>query len=305
MTDPLRRLDERFVPRLARFFNELIPPAPEPTGPLPVILRLRRVDDRFTQRGPLALIREIPQFGALLIAAIVLASGVTAGIRNADRQAREGTTEQGEAPAGDSRTAIGPQIGDAVPEYIGETQRRLGAAFVGEPDAQVVAVVQLDAYRTAKQVDALLGGRARVRRLFYRIPVPLPATSPDELEVQKDFVGESSGVFRRIIASHQEEIRNLTSMIATNDHDPVQKKEDESRLADFKRQVAALDGGDCACIYGVLVETRLQVLVDLSDRLGIRAIDISVPKAAVEDYQNYTALLPEEKVTVTAGNQEG
>ncbi|MDQ6650205.1 MAG: hypothetical protein M3Z02_08830, partial [Actinomycetota bacterium] len=39
---------------------------------------LRRLDDRFAARGPLALLRDVPQLGLLVIAAIFLAASALA-----------------------------------------------------------------------------------------------------------------------------------------------------------------------------------------------------------------------------------
>ena len=303
MTGPLRRLDERLVPRLAEFFDRLIPRPPEPTGPLPIILRLRRLDDRWTQRGPLALMREVPQLGALAIAALVLASGITAASRNnpANRPGAAPGTEQSDLPAnGDDRLQIGPQIGDSVDAYVQEARERVTSSATGEPDAGAVAVVTFGQYRTPQQVRDL-AGEAAVVRILYRVPLPLPETEPLEAAVA-DVVLDSKKEFVRRALRLEAEIGNLQSVIDTNDHDPVQKEADIKEQELLRRQVRHLRG-DCACIYAVVVETKMKYLLELLAKPGIRVVDVSAPNARLGDYEDYDAVLPEEKVTVTGGNQ--
>ena len=307
MTSKLRRLDDRLVPALAAFFDRLIPRPPPPTGPLPVILRLRRVDDRWTRRGVLALVREVPQLGAVAVAALVLTNGIVVANRNAAQQrAAQNGTEQGGGPSGengDARTELGPLIGDNVQEYVTSTRDRLQTAAAGQPDANAIAVVSFAQYRTAAQVVDLLGEGTTAIRIFYRVPVgKLSEVPPDESPVA-DILVDAKKAFVQASVPVEQEVGNLTTMIATNDHDPVQKKADEERLALFQRVLRQLKG-DCACIYAVLVQSKLRVLADLLPVDGIRAIDVSVPNARIGDYADYTGLIPEEKVTVTGGNEE-
>jgi len=304
VTDPLRRLDERIVPALAAFFDRVIPRPPEPAGPLPFILRLRRVDDRWTQRGPLALVREVPQLGALVIAALVLASGVTVanrrppgGVSGGGRQA-----EQGPGENGDSRGQIGPQIGESVAAYVDSTRQRLLNGGIGQPDGAVLAVVSFTQYRTARQIQDILGP-ATVARMFYRVPVaPLPDPMPAEIGVV-DFVKDAKKEFLRLAIQHERDAKDLQGVIETNEFDPVQREADEKER-DLHLKQARMLRGDCACIYGVLVQTKLRVLIGVVDKPGVRAVDVSVLDARIGDYDSYSALLPEEKVTVTGGNQE-
>lgn len=301
MTDPLRRLDERLVPRLAAFFDRLIPRPPEPAGPLPVILRLRRVDDRWTRNGPLAVIREVPQLGALAIAALILASGITAYNRN-DPAGRADPAAQQNGPSaeGDDRLQIGPQIGEQVDAYVREARERVTEAATGEPDAGAVAVVTFRQYRTPQQVRDLVGP-ATVVRILFRVPVPLDDAQPDEANVA-DVLLDSKKAFVTRALRLEAEIGNLQGNIDTNDHDQNQKDFDLAQQEKLRRQVRHLRG-DCACIYAVIVETKMKHTLELLNNPGIRVVDVSAPNARLGDYEDYDALLPEEKVTVTGGNQ--
>lgn len=301
MSDPLRRLDERLVPRLAGFFDRLIPRPPDPTGPLPIILRLRRVDDRWTRHGPLAIVREVPQLGALAIAALILASGITAASRNDPaRRAGSGTEQTGPSAEGDDRLQIGPQIGEQVDAYVTAARERVTNAATGEPDAGAVAVVTFAQYRTPQQVRDLVGD-ATVVRILFRVPVALDDYQPDEAAVA-DLLLDAKKAFVTRALRLETEIGNLQGNIDTNDHDPAQKEFDLAQQEKLRRQVRHLRGA-CACIYAVIVETKMKHTLELLNKPGIRVVDVSAPNARLGDYEDYDALLPEEKVTVTGGNQ--
>lgn len=299
----LRDLDDRIVPRLAEALDRvarLFPKPPEPTGPLPVILRLRRLDDRWTAAGPLAVLRDVPQLGALLIGALLLVNGVTAG----NRVDRRPGTEAAEPGAVEDLLpydgTLGPGLGEKVPAYITETKVTLRRYAPGRPDGTVIAVISFDAYRTPEQVRDIVGP-LQVRRILYRPPVKLPEGQPRQAALQ-DVVNGSKKVFARHAIEREREARNLRGVIDTNDHDPAQKAEDTKNEAIALRE-AKLLRGPCACIYGVVVRARLRLLMDALNLPGIRTIDISNVDAKLEEF-TYTALLPEEKVFHTGANQQ-
>lgn len=304
MTSPLRRLDDRLVPRLAEFFDRLIPRPPEPDGPLPVILRLRRVDDRWTQRGPLALIREVPQLGALAIAALVLASGITVANRSQPERNAGNGTEQGTPGAnGDDRLAIGPQIGDSVQAYVDSTRERMTKLAADEADESTVAVVSFGQYRTPRQVADLVGG-ATVVRIFYRASKLTLTEAPPADAGVTDLLTDAKKEFLRVAIRKEAEAAELIRVSSTiGDTDPAQKAEQQKDAALYTREAQQLRG-DCACIYAVLVQGEVATLGELLGKPGVRAVDPGVAGARIGDYESYTALLPEEKVTVTGGNQE-
>ena len=300
----LRDLDERLVPRIAAGLDRvarLFPKTPEPSGPLPVILRLRRLDDRWTAAGPLALLRDVPQLGAVAIGALVLASGITVAGRTRPEATAPPGTEQSpgaEAPAGDG--ALGPQIGENVPAYIDDANDRLRELGEDEPDGTVVAVISFTAYRTPEQVRDL-AGPLQVRQVFYRVPMPLPQGIVRTAEVD-DVVVDARREFERVAKLRSAESKELAKVAATIEGDPAQKREHELDARLYANEAASLRG-PCACVFGVVVRARLRLLLDLLGQSGVRVVDVSEVDAHL-DHLTYTALLPEEKITVTGGNQE-
>lgn len=301
----LKDIDEKYVPRMAAALDRvarLFPKAPEPTGPLPVILRLRRVDDRWTAAGPLALLREVPQLGAVAIAALVFTGGVTLRARM-EPQNQDPAAEQSQAPDTPSPTddgIIGPQIGDKVPAYIKQAKERLAKLGPREPDGTVVAVISFTSYRTPEQARDLVG-TLQVREVFYRAPLTLPQGIVRSTPVE-DVVADSKKQFRRVAALREAEAAELLKVAATIENDPVQKRDQEKDAGIFTAEATLLKG-PCACVFGVVVRARLRLLVDLAGQPGVRVIDVSDVDAKLEALST-SALLPEESSVVTGGNQE-
>lgn len=301
----LRDIDERLVPRLAGALDRvarLFPKTPEPTGPLPVILRLRRVDDRWTAAGPLALLRDVPQLGAVAIAALVFSGGIALRARmeppREDPTAQQGPAGQGEP--GEPEGVLGPQIGDRVPDYVKTAQDRLRLLADRDPDGTVVAVISFTAYRTPEQVRDI-AGPLQVRQLHYRARMPLPQGVVRIAPVE-DVVVDARRQFTQIAALREAEAKELLKVAATIENDPVQKR-DQEKDARIYTQEAKILRGPCSCVFGVVVRARLRLLADLARQPGIRVVDVSAVDAKLEDIE-FSALLPEEKVTVTGGNQE-
>lgn len=298
-----RDLDDKYLPALAKRLDGLIhripDPLPEPTGPLPIVKRLRRVDDRWARRGPLALMRDVPQLGAVVVAALVLAGAATVNVRN-DRAERLATRADGGEQAEDpeDETRLGPEINESVGAYIDGTEakfRRIGTA----PDGMVVAVVSFRSYLTPEQVRDL-AKTVQVRRIFYRAPLPIGQTTPQTTAVE-DVVRDSRKDFARVAGVHAREGRELLRVAKTIDNDPAQKAEHE-KDGKFQLKVAATLKGRCACIYGIVVRTKIKMLYDVRTLGNVRAVDVSRVGGEIDDY-DYSALLPEEKVTVTGGSQ--
>jgi len=88
--------------------------------------RLLRLDDRFAARGPLALLRDVPQLGLLLIASIFLAASALAFTRRTPPRpvAAAGPVSAPSQPTGSTDplaapvTRVGPVDGTPVPGYV-------------------------------------------------------------------------------------------------------------------------------------------------------------------------------------------
>jgi hypothetical protein len=300
----LSDLDERFVPAIAERLDRLVarlPSLPEPSAPAPLIVRLRRVDDRWTQRGALATLREIPQLGAVLIGLLILVGCVTAKSRI--KPARPAVREPVATATTDvvpSSGHLGPQVGDNVTTYLNQARARLSLLTTGQPDATAVAVISFDRYLTPARVVSLVG-TLQVRRVYLRAsPLPLKRVEWHSVVVE-DVVRDTTRELLRIAAIRTRMANENLSFARTITNDPAEKAGHE-RDAQLFLQEAAVLKGRCACVYAVVVRARARLLADLATRPGVRVVDPSPPAARLEDF-TYTGLLPEEKKTVTGGNQ--
>jgi hypothetical protein len=305
----LRDLDERFLPDLARRLDDLLrrlPTPPEPAGPAPLVVRLRRVDDRWTRRGPLALLREVPQLGAVLLTLLLLVGAVTIRLRphhhgsrtEAGQQPDESAAPDPDDPGGGH---LGPQLGDDVATYVAAARARLASAAAGAPDGTALAVVSFKTYQTPEQAAALLG-RLDPRRVFFRAPLALTIAGTHDAPVN-DLAPDTHRAAVRVAAgleAEAQELLRLNRTIADNDpQKPAQARDAANHLREAK-----LLRKPCACVYAVVVRTRLRLLTDLLAQPAVRVVDPS-PANATADAFTFSGLLPEERKTVTGGNQAG
>lgn len=301
----LADLDDRLLPGLARRLDHLVRKIPEPDGPAPLIVRLRRVDDRWTRRGPLALIRDVPQLGAVAVVALLVVNVGVVKARN--RPERRPPAEQAADPDATPSPGevlgghLGPDLGENVRLYVAAARVRLRNLAATEPDGPVVAVVQFASYRTPEQVRTLLGPLP-VARVMYRAPLKLPE-GPTHLIGVSDVVRDTRKDFLRVAKHDESEAKGLLDFNKTVVGDPAQVEFNKKEAANQQREAAILRG-PCACVYGVVVQAELRQLVDLLVQPSVRVVDPSPPRATVELF-DYSALLPEETTTVTAGNQSG
>ncbi|HVE97977.1 MAG TPA: hypothetical protein VNA12_02230 [Mycobacteriales bacterium] len=315
----LQRLDDRLVPVLARRarsaahraqrararVTHLRPSRPVRVaggGAAPAVTRLRALDDRFTHRGPLGLLRELPQVGGLLLAILILVSGGAVLQRSEPRSelvAEEPTDaasapDPGEVPGG----LIGPEIGDNVPDYAGRADRRLQDRFVDDPDERSFAVISLERYLAPDEMAAVLrdvGGF----RVFFRVPAKGLQTEVQETAVKR-LVPDVLAAYQRVATQRRADIAPLLEMARTTD-DPEFKSFYAATAKSYQTEVDMLSKR-CACLFGAVTVASNSTLRSLRARDGVRLVDLG-PRGATFDTLTYRALLPEEQVTVTGGNE--
>ena len=309
----LKDIDEKYVPRMAEALDRVarrFPQPPPATGPLPVILRLRRWDDRWTTAGPLALLRDIPQLGAVLLAVLVLVSGAT--VRSRVEAQRAAEQRAGAGDPGPSATPVdgggaphegvlGPQLGMQVATYLDETRKKLVTVAPRNPDAVGVAVVSFRDYKTPEEVVRLVGP-VQIRQVFYRAAGLKVNQATAQSAPVEDVVADSKRAFRARARTLETEAANNRSLAATIENDPAQKREHERDAALWEYEARILKG-ECQCVYSVVVRGRMRLLLDMANIASVRAVDISDADAKIEDF-TFTGLLPEERDVVTGGNEE-
>ena len=303
----LRDLDARLVPRFALALRQSLdgaaarraaarslvrswwrqltgPAAPGRRGPL------RRLDDRYASSGPLALVRDVPQLGALLVAAVFLA-GTTAALALHDGDGESGATDERTVP----RT-LGPDVGTQVDAYVGASTARLADLSRESPDADHVALVSLERYLTPEQLQTLVG-EVEVQRVYLRAPLP-DVAAPEVVPVETppaSLLLTVREVYERIAVRRAEDQRELLALARSITPDTS----DESEFRAFYEEQAAAAGreaaayrANCACVMAAVVRAPVRELVELKEMADIRAVQAARTGADLDDL-DVRPLLPE------------
>jgi hypothetical protein len=300
-------IDERWVPRLAVRLRAFVDTAgvrreralerirgvtsavldPGPGSPLRVL------DDRYASRGPLALLRDVPQLGLLLVAAVFLTGSGVALERAGDRQRTSAQTGSNEPPI---PTTLGPAPGTKVATYIAATRKRAVILSSTSPDHTYTALVSFSSYLTAKQAQSLLGD-LQVKKVLAHVQLPTAEVLPIPIgsTVTEDVGITFAAVSKRKVRDRKEFI-NLAASITGESKEEQQFKAFYLDAAATALKEARAYGKNCACLFGALVRGTARDLAALPAIPGVRAVDIG---GGDVDTLQLQPLLPEQKVTVT------
>jgi hypothetical protein len=300
-------LDDRWVPRLAVRLRAFVDRASvrrerlvervrtasaavlQPSAESP----LKALDDRYASRGPLALLRDVPQLGLLLVAAVFVTGSIVALERAGDRQ-RASSAQSSDDP--EIPTTLGPSPGTKVAAYIAATRKRAVIVSASAPDHTYTALVSFSSYLTATQAQSLLGD-LQVRKVLAHVQLPnaevlpIPITSTVVEDVSITFAAVSKRKVR-----DRKEFVNLAASITGQSKEEQQFKAFYLDAAATALKEAKAYGKDCACVFGALVRGKARDLAAMPALPGVRAVDIG---GGDDDTLQLQPLLPEQKVTVT------
>lgn len=302
----LEELDERVVPRLAVRLRAAVDSASERRDRLTKRARsavmsllepapgspLRALDDRYASRGPLALLRDVPQLGLLLVAAVFLAgSGVALERAGDQRRSAQQTALEPGIPS-----VLGPAPGTKVATYIAATRKRAVMISTSSPDGKYVALVSFSRYLTAQQAQALLGD-LEVRKVLAHVQLPAAEVLPIPIAstVVEDVGVTFAAVSKRKVRDRKEFV-NLAASISGQSKEEQQFKAFYLDAAATALKEARAYGRNCACLFAALVRGTARDLAALPALPGVRAVDMG---AGDNDTIQIQPLLPEQKVTVT------
>lgn len=300
-------LDERLVPRIAARLRALVDGSaarqersrqalrrttssvlePSPSSPL------RRLDDRFAARGPLALLRDVPQLGFLLVAAVFVAGSAVALERSGskDRATTARKTVEATIP-----TSLGPPPGTKIASYIGTTRKRAVLVSQAAPDGTYTALVSFSRYLTAEQTRLLLG-ELEVKKVLAHVQLPGAEVLP--IPVTSTLVADVGVAFEAISKRKLRDRTEFVNLAATISGDTKEEKQFKAFYADAARTAgreAAAYGKDCPCVFAALVRGKARDLAALPALSGVRAVDVG---GGDDDTLQLQPLLPEQTVTVT------
>ncbi len=205
------------------------------------------------------------------VCAVVLAAVVVwLGAANPPRQ----------APIGTDR--LGPETGEPVGDYL--SRARASLAEPTESGAPRWALVAFDRELTATGAGDLLGDRAQVTQLWFRVPIA---------RVQTPIVAVAVGGDESIARAPGYAAVRLAGGAGAGDR--------QSRVAAVS---AARLGADCACVVAATVRAPTSDLAAVADLPGVRGVE-ALPADAVFGRFAVTPLLPEQTVVATPGPDDG
>ncbi|HWG93230.1 MAG TPA: hypothetical protein VNU66_03250 [Mycobacteriales bacterium] len=285
LTGRLAELDRRLVPSLARRLRTAVDGGARARravvatttrtarqGASALGTGLDRLDARLASRGPLALLREVPQLALLLVAAVFV-SGSLAAVRLTEPAPRSPGPAAGDRVL---RTAtLGVPPGTDVDEHLAGAREVVEALADRAPDTRYLALVSLTRHLPVADVPRLAEG-VDVVRAYLRAPdvegaetIEVPLSGVTLSAVLPALCTATSG--RK--ASDAESLRTLAGTIEVVTTEEQLQKDDFLAEADRAAAEAAAFGDDCATVFALVVQGDGASLSGLLGRDGVRGVE--------------------------------
>ncbi len=280
MRDPLRSLDDRLVPRAAVALRGLL----DALRRDPERSALRRLDDRFA-RGPLRILRDVPQLAALLAGLVLVTASVVALARDDDDEGGSGGAETAQTVEDAAPLVLGPAPGDSVATHVAAVRSRTSELADAEPDGAYTALVSLRAAVDAPRAQALLGD-LRVRRVLLRLDLPVDQPAEVVPLAVTDLQADLTAQLSRVAAAKAAAVPELRAFAETIDP-ALQPAERAAALADVAAVEAEAAGfvPGCTCLVALVVEGPAARLAALGTDPDVRVVELARRGAAVEDVE--------------------
>ena len=307
----LRDLDERLVPRLAVWLRGLLDAAGDRRSAARAALLarwrrlldptrpglLRRLDDRYASSGPLQLLRDVPQLGMLLVAAVFLTGAGVALARSGPDSVREREQQEQEEAL---PLTLGAPVGADVDDHLATARERAVRLAADTPDTRYLALLSVADELTAEQTGSLVAESGLVVRKVY---VRAPSAGDAELletEPGEDVVRTLTALFAetaRRKADEQREFLSLARSIESTSEDEKAFKASYEAAARTAGQEAAAYRTGCACVLAVVVEGEAGELAELLSLPLLRGVEVA-PRGADLPSLDVTPLPPDVTGTV-------
>lgn len=282
----LKGLDDKVVPALAARLRSLIDAV---AGWRTALSRrvaqsgkqgpLRRLDDRFASTGPLALLRDVPQLGILLVATVFLVGAGVAFERNGPDSTRERAQTQAEASL---PSTLGPAPGSQVDAYFAEARERAVALSRRSPKDRFVALVSL-ADQVSPADAATVLEKSELTSIQAYVRAPVEGGEVITVDASSGSLQDSlDTVFSATAQAKAAEQRELLSLAAELDEgDPFKATfEADATLAG---QEAAAYRTPCKCVFAIIVEGQAGELAELPALPLVRGVQLAPQGATVDD----------------------
>ena len=280
----LRELDAALVPRLAAGLRRLLDSAGRGSaGARSIGLsagRPRRPHARSSGTGPLALLRDVPQLGLLLVAGVLLAGAGIALARN------DPGNDPGNEQAGGRALPLdlGPPVGVEADEYLAAAGERAVALSQDSPERVLLALVSLsDEVTPAQAAELVAGSRVAVRRAYVRAPVGadaevLAVETPGEVAADLTALYAATAARRAV---EQRELELLAASITAVDDRAQRSRERYAADARTRGLEAAAYRAGCSCVLALVVEGAARELVGLTALPAVRGLEVARRGAAL------------------------
>ena len=263
-------------------------------------VRLADLDARFAGSGPFALMRDVPQVGFVLIAAVFLAGAGTAVTRESAKNKRAeqnviASSPQSNAPDGFlAGTSLGPAVGDTTTHYLATSLKGLEEAATGTPDGMRTALVSFADYRTPKQAEAMLAG-VTIQRVFLRAKAGGKEAAQLPVDVKGPFLAAMKTAYAQTVrgrlAAQKSYLGYVNSLQVTTKEDQA-FKDLYAAFAKSSGLEARAYQSNCACVYAAVVQAKASVLLGLRVRPAVRGVQVAAKGLTVAQLQ-VLPLLPE------------
>ncbi|MHB8452853.1 MAG: hypothetical protein ACYDAQ_20720 [Mycobacteriales bacterium] len=235
---------------------------------------LDRLDDRFAGRGLLAVLRDVPQVGFIVIAMLLVAGAAGSAIDHSQSSAAPGAAVSescGLAYAVAGSAYVGPPVGTLLASYVAARTALLLRCALAHPDQQVLAVVSLQAPVTP---DAAAGifGPLPLSRVYLQVPGH-PARSYDVTGPAPQAVTIADTVTATELAADAALQQQQADTVTGTDPTEVQGKAFLLMIARHERAEAAELRAGCACLYGAVLTSSLAELRALAGAGQVRLVD--------------------------------
>lgn len=301
----LATLDQRFIAAAAPRVAHAVDTAGERVRRARAAVRdldlrdLRGLDDRYATKGPLAILREVPQLLAVL-AGIVLVIGTIAAAHDRSTHQQSAADQTVTTTDGDTATVggptsvvvLGPTVGKPAAEYLALAARSLDDAAVAAPDEQRLALVTLASYTRPQQAAGVVAGLV-VQRAWVRDGGAGRLAPPMPVEVTGDALRALRAYYARTAQGQADAAGQYQQLADTTTNDPTYKAFYE-QFATLSRRQAQAFGHDCACVYSFAVLATPTQLQQLRSRPEVRAVEVAGRGARLSGV-DVTTLLPEVK----------
>lgn len=306
----LRELDAALVPRLAAGLRRLLDSAGRGSAGARSIGfsagRPRDPHTRWSGTGPLALLRDVPQLGLLLVAGVLLAGAGIALARN------DPGNDPGNEQAGGQTLPLdlGPPVGVAADEYLAAAGERAVALSQDSPERVLLALVSLSEEVTPAQAAELVAGsRVVVRRAYVRAPVGagaevLAVETPGEVAADLTALYAATAARRAV---EQRELELLAASITGVDDRAQRSRERYAADARTRGLEAAAYRAGCSCVLALVVEGAARELAGLTALPAVRGLEVARRGAALTALRievlppELTGVRPEPTIAVPDG----